>query len=434
MKKILLILCLLPMFVVGQNLTGTNIEAISGTTLSDALDARCLESVFGISLGTGLLLDGTALKTALGLQSIAGLTETNGGMLYGSADNTYVWLAAGAEGTLLMGNGAAAPSWLAAGTAGYFLLANGVADPVWTSQPTLTSIEGLTIAAGTIIYGTGADAVAALAAGATTTVLVGGGAAAPVWTTATGTGAPVRATSPTLVTPILGTPTSGTATNVTGLPLTTGVTGTLPVANGGTGVTSSTGTGAVVLSTSPAFTTQITTPKVITSGNNGTANTGVTAVEYGDGYQHTTILTVSQVDALTTADLASIADGYLLYTFPAGAIIINYAYMSMGMTATTEQLGDTPDVGLGTVIATGAVALLNGTATFENIITGQTAVADGTAEIKTALPTAGVPFIIESGDAHTIHFNVADAWADDTSTDLTANIAGTVVIVWSFIN
>jgi len=37
-------------------------------------------------------------------------------------------------------------------------------------------------------------------------------------TTSTGTGAPVRATSPTLITPALGTPSSGTLTNCTGYP------------------------------------------------------------------------------------------------------------------------------------------------------------------------------------------------------------------------
>ena len=171
----------------------------------------------------------------------------------------------------------------------------------------------------------------------------------------------------------------------------------------------------------------------INGTNVGVANTGVVAAEYGDAHNHVTVLTVSVTDALTTGDDAALADGYLLYTLPAGAIVIDYTYMSMGVTATTEQIADTPLVGIGTTAGSTSVANLTNPATLQNLITGQTAVADGTAEVITLIPTASAPFVIASAEAHTIYFNVADTWADDTSGDLTADIAGTVVLVWRFL-
>lgn len=112
-----------------------------------------------------------------------------------------------------------------------------------TGRPTSTTAYGL-LAAGTTATGPQQT----LPAGTTTEILVGGGASAlPVWTAATGSGAPVRQTSPTLVTPNLGTPSAGVLTNCTELPeagLATGM--VLHAAHAGTVLTSENKSGSTV--------------------------------------------------------------------------------------------------------------------------------------------------------------------------------------------
>ena len=209
---------------------------------------------------------------------------------------------------------------------------------------------------------------------------------AAVLSNETGTGNVVFSTSPVLTTPNLGTPSAAVLSSATGLPLTTGVTGTLPIGNGGTGTTSTTFVNAA---------TNVTGTLPIANGGTGTTSTtfvnaatnvtGTLPIANGGTGTTSTAFASLTTNVSGTLPIANGGTGTTSTTFVNAATNVT-GTLPLGNGGTGGTSAGTARTALGLVIGTdvlapnGSAASLTSFPTFNQSTTGSAATFTSTAQ------------------------------------------------------